>query len=114
MLSDIRIPVRKSTELDPFVIETKAGKPGKFIHPGDRNQEDTFAEVSLSGDNKTKQLDTKHKYSFHRIQDQLLKRTTTPHFEPVKSPSSTHSNASFFTNTESSMIKNQSKEGKYL
>lgn len=101
MLSDIRIPVRQNDE------ETRGSK--KFIHPKfDKN--DTVSEYLppiIEKQHSTKQT----KYSFHSIQDQLLKRTTPPHFEPSKSPLSTESNCSWLTSLESTTNKIQSQDG---
>lgn len=102
MLGDIHIPVRQNDE------ET-LGKHKKFIHPKfDKN--DTASEYlppSIEKQHSTKQT----KYSFHNIQDLLLKRTTPPHFEPSKSSLSTESNCSGLTSLESTTNKIQSQDG---
>jgi hypothetical protein len=102
MLSDIRIPVRENDK------ET-LGKHKKFIHPKiDKN--DTVSEYLppiIEKQHSTKQTN----YSFHSIQDQLLKRTTPPHFEPSKSPSTTESNYSWLTSLKSTTNRIQSQDG---
>ncbi|XP_063433530.1 uncharacterized protein LOC134715341 [Mytilus trossulus] len=97
MLNDIHIPVRTNVEIDPNVVEEKPGQPKKFIHPSDRHcSKDSTDRLP----DKQNQDTENNKYSFHSIQDQLLKRTTPPHFEPLRSATSRGSISSGLTGVE--------------
>ncbi|XP_076099005.1 uncharacterized protein LOC143068663 isoform X1 [Mytilus galloprovincialis] len=107
MLNDIHIPVRTNVEIDPNVVEEKPGQPKKFIHPSDRHSESSKDSQDRQQNNDTEN----NKYSFHSIQDQLLKRTTPPHFEPLRSATSRGSVSSGLTGVESTTNNVQLGDG---
>ncbi|CAC5410323.1 unnamed protein product [Mytilus coruscus] len=113
MLNDIHIPVRLNVEIDPNVVEEKLGQPKKFIHPSDRHSEcakDSSDLLQTMSDKQNHETEN-NKYSFHSIQDQLLKRTTPPHFEPLRSATSTESISSWLTGVESTTNNLQLGDG---